>query len=153
MLAVNGPLRWGSPLAPSAGRFSPASSLLGSHLWSESPPGGQLGGPGEGPWQGFAGPCPSTQCTECLGQRGSRTHCGSADAILLLRRGFGLGNSNNLRKVILITAGGSVVSEAPYVNPPPQFSRLSSEPGTLVALTLQTRTSGTECLCQLLSRV
>ena len=40
-----------------------------------------------------------------------------------------------------------MVSEAPYVNPPPQFSRLSSEPGTLVAPTLQTRTSGTECLC------
>ena len=53
MLSVNGPLRRGSPLAPSVGRCSPASSLIGSHLWSESPPGGQLGGPGGGPPAGF----------------------------------------------------------------------------------------------------
>ena len=46
MLAVNGPLLLGSPLAPSADRCSLASFLLGSHLWSESPPGGQSGGPG-----------------------------------------------------------------------------------------------------------
>ena len=46
MLAVNGPLLLGSPLAPSADRCSLASFLLGSHLWSESPPGGQSAGPG-----------------------------------------------------------------------------------------------------------